>query len=516
MRINQHAYPEVGALNIADLMGQALAGHPDRVALDRAGTAMTFRDLAEIAAGGARVLGDARHLVFAGVGSPAFPVAMFSAVYGGVPFAPINYRRSTAQLAELVARLDSPVVLADPDTLADPDFAAAMRGAGATVVDTESFVDAATAGRTAPPEASTVDSSAPAIILFTSGTTATPKGVVLTHANLATLVGAMGSLGIAPPGATGLVSVPPYHIIGVMAVLASAYAGRRLLYLPAFDPASWLAVAKAENVTSATLVPTMLARIVNHLGERVTDLPYLRIIAYGGAKMPRPVLERAMRAFPTTDFASSYGLTETSASVTVMTPDDHTAAYASEDPAVRARLGSAGRGLPGIELQVRDDTGAVAPTGVTGELWVRGDQVSRAYLGLGSALDADGWFPTRDRAFLDEAGYLFVEGRSDDTIIRGGENIAPAEIEDVLIEHPAVRAVAVIGLPDEEWGEKTAAVVVLEPGHQADAEQLRAYARATLRGSRTPDEVYFRDELPTTDTGKVQRRVLVAELSTVA
>jgi acyl-CoA synthetase (AMP-forming)/AMP-acid ligase II len=504
---------EVGELNIADLVGEAIAGHPDRVALELAGTAITFRDLAEIAAGGARVLADARHVVFVGVGSPAFPVAMFSAVYAGVPFAPINYRRSTAQLADLVARLESPLVLADPDTLADPEFVAAMRGAGGAVLDTESFAGAAVAARTAPPESSTVDPSGPAVILFTSGTSASPKGVVLSHTNLAGLVTTMGALGIAPPEATGLVSVPPYHIIGVMAVLASVYTGRRLLYLPAFEPAAWLEVAAREKVTSATLVPTMLARIVNHLGDRVADVPYLRIIAYGGAKMPRPVLERAMRAFPTTDFASSYGLTETSASVTVLTPDDHKAAYASDDPAVRTRLGSAGRGLPGIELQVRDESGAVAPAGVTGELWVRGNQVSRAYLGLGSALDADGWFPTRDRAYLDDERYLFVEGRSDDTIIRGGENIAPAEIEDVLIEHPAVRAVAVIGLPDEEWGEKTAAVVVLEPGHRTDADELKAFARATLRGSRTPDEVHFRDELPTTDTGKVQRRVLVAELS---
>jgi acyl-CoA synthetase (AMP-forming)/AMP-acid ligase II len=520
------AYLEVGALNIADLIGQAITAHPDRVAMNRAGTAITFRDLAEIAAGGARVLIErgawpdgasagkkAGHVVYLGVGSPAYPVAMFSAAYAGVPLTPLNYRRSTAQVAELVARLEAPVVLADPETLADPAFIAAMRAAGRDVLDTDSFVDAAIAARTAPPESSTVDNDAPAVILFTSGTTATPKGVVLTHSNLSGLVATMGMLGVAPPGATGLVCVPPYHIMGVMAVLSAVYAGRRLLYLPAFEPGAWLSAVAEEKVTSATLVPTMLARIVNHLGDAVADAPTLLIIAYGGAKMPRPVLERAMRAFPTTGFANSYGLTETSASVTVLTPDEHRAALASDDPAVRARLGSAGRCLPGIELQVRDELGTPLPSGVTGELWIRGDQVSRAYLGLGSALDPDGWFPTRDRGHLDEEGYLFVEGRSDDTIIRGGENIAPAEIEDVLFEHPAVRAVAVVGLPDEEWGERTAAVVVLEPGAAADADELKAFVRAQLRGSRTPDDVYFRDELPTTDTGKVQRRVLVAELS---
>jgi acyl-CoA synthetase (AMP-forming)/AMP-acid ligase II len=503
------------ALNIADLIGQAIAGHPDRPALRRDSTDWTFRDLAEIAAGGARLVADkeAGHVVYVGVGSPAFPVAMLAAAYAGVPFTPLNYRRSTSQLADLVARLDAPLVLADPEALADARFADAMQEAARAVIDTEFFVDAAEARRTTPPESSTVDSSAPAVILFTSGTTATPKGVVLSHANLVGLIGRVGQAGTAQPGDTSLVSVPPYHIIGVMAVLGSVYTGRRLLYLPAFEPASWLATAAREKVTSATLVPTMLARITNHLGDQQADVPTLRIIAYGGAKMPRPVLERALRAFPNVDFASSYGLTETSASVTVLTPDDHKNALASDDPAVRARLGSAGRVLPGIELQVRDDTGAVAPAGVTGEVWVRGNQVSHAYLGLGSALDADGWFPTRDRGFLDDAGYLFVEGRADDTIIRGGENIAPAEIEDVLIEHPAVRAVVVVGLPDEEWGERTAAVVVAEPGCAVDADELKAFVKERVRGSRTPDDVFFRDDLPTTDTGKVQRRVLVTELS---
>jgi acyl-CoA synthetase (AMP-forming)/AMP-acid ligase II len=501
-------------LNIADLFGLAVAGHPDRVALRRGDAELTFADLAEVSAGASRVVADhgAGHLVFVGVGSPAFPVAMFAAAYAGVPFTPLNYRRSVAQVAELVARLDAPLVLADPDALADPEFAGAVRGAARAVLDTESFVDAAVAGRQPRPKQSTVEESAPAVVLFTSGTTATPKGVVLSHANLAGLVTGIGTPGVAQPGDTSLVSVPPYHIIGVMAVLGSVWAGRRLYYLPTFDPAAWLATAARERVTSATLVPTMLARITTHLGDRVAEVPTLRVIAYGGAKMPRPVLERALRSFPGVDFLSSYGLTETSASVTVLGPEDHKTALSSDDPAVRARLGSAGRPIPGIELQVRDEFGTPVAPGVAGELWVRGNQVSRAYLGLGSALDADGWFPTRDRGHLDDAGYLFVEGRSDDTIIRGGENIAPAEIEDVLVEHPSVRAVVVVGLPDEEWGERTAAVVVLEPGVPATADELKAFVRARLRGSLTPDEVFFRDDLPTTDTGKVQRRVLVREL----
>jgi acyl-coenzyme A synthetase/AMP-(fatty) acid ligase len=169
--------------------------------------------------------------------------------------------------------------------------------------------------------------------------------------------------------------------------------------------------------------------------------------------------------------------------------------------------------VPGIEVQIRADDGTVLGAGETGELFVRGEQVSGRYTGIGSVLDAQGWFPTRDVAMLDDAGYLFIGGRSDDTIIRGGENIAPAEIEDVLVEHPHVRDCAVVGPDDPEWGQIIVAVVVPAPGTDPDAEDLRAHVRTQLRGSRTPDRVVFRDELPTNATGKILRRELVDELN---
>jgi acyl-CoA synthetase (AMP-forming)/AMP-acid ligase II len=162
-------------------------------------------------------------------------------------------------------------------------------------------------------------------------------------------------------------------------------------------------------------------------------------------------------------------------------------------------------------MQIRSATGEVLGPGVTGELWVRGPQVSGEYIGIGSVLDADGWFPTRDHAYIDEHGYLFVGGRADDTIIRGGENIAPAEIEDVLDQHPAVHAVCVVGLPDEEWGERIAAVVI--PAAETTAEELKAFVRQRLRGSRTPDDILFRPDLPYTDSGKVQRRLLIQQIA---
>jgi acyl-CoA synthetase (AMP-forming)/AMP-acid ligase II len=169
--------------------------------------------------------------------------------------------------------------------------------------------------------------------------------------------------------------------------------------------------------------------------------------------------------------------------------------------------------VPTVEVQVRSADGTVLGPGETGELFVRGEQVSGRYTGIGSVLDADGWFPTKDVAYLDEGGYLFIGGRSDDTIIRGGENIAPAEIEDVLVEHRRVRQCVVVGADDDEWGQIIVAVVVPDRGFEPDPEELRDFVRKRLRGSRTPDRIVFRAELPTNATGKVLRRELVDELN---
>jgi long-chain acyl-CoA synthetase len=259
-------------------------------------------------------------------------------------------------------------------------------------------------------------------------------------------------------------------------------------------------------------VPTMLDRIVTVLETDGHELPSLRNLAYGGSKVGLPLVRRALELLPGVGFVNAYGLTETSSTIAVLTPDDHRAAQSASDLAIAKRLGSVGRPVLGIELEIRDDEGKVLPPGETGELFVRGEQVSGRYTGIGSVLDENGWFPTKDIAMLDEDGYLFIGGRSDDTIIRGGENIAPAELEEVLIEHPDVRDVAVVGVEDPQWGQAIVAVVVPRPGAEPDPEELREHVRSSLRGSRTPDRVVFRDELPTTPTGKVLRREIIETL----
>jgi acyl-CoA synthetase (AMP-forming)/AMP-acid ligase II len=180
---------------------------------------------------------------------------------------------------------------------------------------------------------------------------------------------------------------------------------------------------------------------------------------------------------------------------------------------VRARLSSVGVALPSITLAIRDDDGAELGANEPGRVWVRGEQVSGEYAETSSAVDGDGYFDTRDRGYLDEAGYLFILGRTDDTIIRGAENIAPAEIEDVLLRHPDVSDAVVVGLPDEVWGERIAAAVVLRDGAELGCEQLQAHVRERLRASKTPDRIVFWAELPRTETGKLIRREALARIA---
>jgi acyl-CoA synthetase (AMP-forming)/AMP-acid ligase II len=442
-------------------------------------------------------------VVFLGTNGAAFPLALFAAGLAGLPFAPLNYRLADADLRRLLGRTAPSIAIVDADML--PRVAGV---AGVTLVAREAF-EAACASPDYRDAALAESAQDIAVLLFTSGTTGEPKAAVLRHGNLASYVISTVEFMSAEPDEAALISVPPYHIAGISAVLTGTYSGRRLVYLPAFEAAAWVQRASEEAITHAMVVPTMLGRILDHLEATGATLPSLKALSYGGGRMPEAVIARAMQLLPQVDFANAYGLTETSSTVAILGPDDHRAAFASADPAVRARLGSVGRPLPTLELEIRGPDGKVLGPGQSGEVHVRGEQVAGEYLGR-SVLDADGWFPTRDAGYLDSGGYLFVEGRLDDVIVRGGENISPGEVEDVLRAHPAVRDVAVLGLPDDRWGERVAAVIV---GDGVDAATLGDWVRARLRSTKTPETWVFRSELPYNDTGKVLRRVLKAELS---
>lgn len=487
----------------------AVSGDPERVAVVDGDVRLTTAGLSELADGGAGVLtaSGASHVVYIGTGGVLLPLLLFSSARANTPFTPVNYRLSADGTRQLIDRLPDPVIVVDVE------YRDVVPGSGNRTMTSEEFIEAA---RSTEPVSAFADPDDVAVVLFTSGTTSRPKAVELTHNNLTSYVTGTIDFGSADAADAALVCVPPYHIAGVGAALSNLYAGRAIVYLRHFDPHEWIRLVRDERVTTATVVPTMLSRIVAALEEQTTELPTLRNFAYGGSKVARPLVRRALNLLPEVGFVNAYGLTETSSTIAVLTPEDHRVAHEARNEAVASRLTSVGRAVPGIEVQIRAEDGTVLGSGETGELFVRGPQVSGRYADIGSVLDAQGWFPTRDVAVLDEDGYLFIGGRCDDTIIRGGENIAPSEVEDVLVEHPDVREVVVVGLDDAEWGQIIVAVIVPEVGAVPAAEQMRDFARSKLRGSRTPDRIVFLAELPTTPTGKVLRRQIIDILEPAA
>ena len=497
-------------MNIMILLEMAAQANPERIAIGSLEGGLTYGRLFELAGGLATDLRSradaAPRLIYTDEATPALPVALFGASWAGVPFVPVNYRLADDRLRALVGK-QAPALLA---------HGAEVGGRTAGIDGIEQIASTGLSARAAaatPPDESdwSLDGEDVAIFLHTSGTSGDPKVAVLRQRHLVSYVlGSVDFLGAEEDEAT-LVSVPPYHIAGMSAILTATYGGRRLVQLPSFEPALWVETARREHITHAMVVPTMMARILEVLGADGQGLPDLRHLSYGGGRMPVPVIEQALALLPHVNFVNAYGLTETSSSISVLDPDDHRAAIETDDPAVKARLGSVGKPLPTVEMSIRDGNGDEVTQGERGEVWVRGEQVSGEYGGA-SVLNEEGWFPTKDAGWLDEGGYLFLDGRMDDVIVRGGENLSPGEIEDVLLMHPAIHDAAVLGVPDTEWGEVVAAVVVLEEGQTLTEDEVRTWVTSQLRSSRTPAIVRFRDELPYSDTGKMLRRVLKPEL----
>jgi len=493
------------------LLEMAAQGFGSRVAIQNGGDALSYDELYRAAGAAARQLRDsqAEHVSLLDVSSLAVPVGLFASAWAGIPFVPLNYRLSGPELSALMARIDPALLLTDDERASNLKMPA-----GSQVRGRDAFLEAARSG--AAPESADweMDPDAIAILLFTSGTTGIPKAAVLRHKHLVSYILGSVEFGAAGEDDAALVCVPPYHVAGMAALLSSIYSGRRVVQLANFDAQSWLDLARKERITNAFVVPTMLARIIDALeGQTRADLPHLRSLSYGGGKMPLSVIEKAMVLFPDANFTNAYGLTETSSTITLLDPDDHRTAAGSDEDAVRRRLVSVGRALPSVEIEIHDQAGRQVAAGERGEICVRGEQVSGEYLGRGSLLNADGWFPTRDAGHLDADGYLFLAGRIDDVIVRGGENLSPGEIEDVLLEHEAVADAAVVGIPDEQWGEGVAAAVVLKIGCHASDEELKDWVKQHLRSSRVPQQIGFRDELPYNETGKLLRRRVREDLA---
>lgn len=488
-------------MNIALILQMAADTAPERIALVCDGKRWSYGELYGAARGAAELFlsHDCQHVALLDESSEAAPIALFGAALAGIPYVPLNYRLADADLGALLDRIAPAYVIGDRER-------SERLSQGHTCNPRSDFVSGALAkAETASGEEHEGEGIAAQI--FTSGTTAAPKAALLRHANLMGYILGTVEFMSADEDAAQLVCVPPYHIAGISTLLSNIYAMRRIVMLPAFEPDTWLKLASDEGATNAFVVPTMLARIIERLDQGFSaDLSNLQAIAYGGGRMPPELIERALALFPTANFTNAYGLTETSSTVALLGPDDHRSACNADDPKIRARLGSVGKPLPTIELEIRDEDGKVLPAGQPGEIYVRGEQVSGEYREK-SALDADGWFPTRDAGYLDDEGYLFLSGRADDVIVRGGENISPGEIEDVLATHPAIADSAAVGVPSVEWGESVGVAIALRADHsQPGEDELKKLIKDRLRSSRVPEKIIFVDELPYNEMGKLLRR----------
>jgi acyl-CoA synthetase (AMP-forming)/AMP-acid ligase II len=496
-------------MNVSMLIEMLAEGAGDRVVIGSLSGGLTASDVLARSRRAAEIFRStgAEYVGFVDLNSASVPVAFFGAGLAGIPFAPVNYRLTDEQLAGILRRLSPGVIIVGDDMMGRIEPVD-----GLTILSTSDFdAQVATPG-SGEDDLPFVDPEEIAVLLFTSGTTGEPKAAVLRHRHLTSYI--LGSVEFlaADEDEAQLVSVPAYHIAGISSVLSSLFSGRRIVYLPAFDPEDWVKVAWQERITQAMVVPTMLGRILTYAEQTGADLSNLRHLSYGGGRMPIETIERAMKALPSVNFVNAYGLTETSSTIAVLGPQDHRDALLSEEPAARRRLGSVGRPLPTVELEVRDPDGKPVQAGERGEIWVRGEQVSGEYLGR-SVLTPDGWFRTNDAGWLDNEGFLFLDGRLDDVIVRGAENLSPGEIEETILSHPAVADVAVVGIPDQEWGEAVAAAVVLEDGHDVSDEELKSWVRERLRSTKTPQVIQFRQEMPYNETGKLLRRVIRDDLS---
>lgn len=495
----------------AQILRRHARERPDAPALTFAGQTWSFAQLHE---GSSRI---AQALRAEGVG-PADRVAlltkncaecfelMFACSKIGAILAGLNWRLSAREIAAIVADAAPKVLVVSAEEEALLQDLPVEVAAGMRIVRLGAYYDAWRAAVLPEDPGHEGTSEEVALLLYTSGTTGLPKGVMLTNEGMAHTprLGEAWGMG---PDSVNLVAMPMFHIGGCGYGTSTMTRGGHTVLLREVNPAVIVDCIARYRVTHTFLVPTVVQSLLQVEGVEQADLSSMQLLMYGAAPMGDVLLRRAMDRLHCR-FIQAYGMTETSGTVAALPPEDH------EPEGPRAHLlGSVGRAYPWVDLRVVDPTTlADAPAGQVGELWIRSRMVMQGYWnqpGETAAALVDGeWLRTGDAAYLDGQGYIFLFDRFKDMIISGGENIYPAEIENILNGHPAVREVAVIGVPHEKWGETPRAVVVLRPGEQATAEELIAFSRKHLAHYKCPTSVVFTDVLPRNASGKLLKREL--------
>lgn len=431
---------------------------------------------------------------------------LFACNQVGAVLAGLNWRLSAREIAAIVADAQPRVLVVSPEEEPllrelPPEVAARLHVVrlGAQYEAWRAAAPASDPGYDGRPDEV-------ALLLYTSGTTGLPKGVMLTNEGMAYTqrLGLAWGMG---PGSVNLVAMPMFHIGGCGYGSSTLVVGGHTVLLREVNPPHVIECITRHRVTHAFFVPTVIQSLLQVEGVEQADLSSLQLLMYGAAPMGDVLLRRAMAVLKCR-FIQAYGMTETSGTVAVLPPEDHI----PDGPRARL-LNSVGRAYPWVSLRVVDPSSLTdAPAGQVGELWVRSRMVMQGYWHqpeeTSKALVEEGWLRTGDAAYLDEEGYIFLFDRFKDMIISGGENIYPAEIENVLNGHPAVREVAVIGVPHPKWGETPRAVVVLRPGQDASEQALIDYTRERLARYKCPSSVVFAESLPRNASGKLLKREL--------
>ncbi|MBN9097290.1 MULTISPECIES: long-chain-fatty-acid--CoA ligase [unclassified Pseudonocardia] len=501
------------AADFTSIVARWEAERPDAVATSHAGTTRTWAELARrvrqvAAALRADGIGPGDRVAVLDLNHPSCLEITLACAQIGAANAVVNFRLAPPEIVYVINDARARILFVGPE------FARAAAAIREKLTDVERVIAVPAeyedwlAAHEPDPD---VHPSAPDdcfVQLYTSGTTGFPKGAMLTHRGMfahATNVMADFSM---TSDAVVQVAMPLFHVGGMSYSLLAVTAGARMEMMRLPDPAAILEMFERDRVTHTFLVPALMGAMAQVPGAADRDYSSLVALSYGASPMPLPVMRASMKLFPGV-MHQVYGMTEACGVVSSLGPEDH------DDPAVAHRLVSAGTPIHGVEIEVRDPaTGEPVPTGEAGEIWVRTDQLMSGYWdkpeASAAAITADGWLRSGDGGHMDADGYVYVTDRIKDMIISGGENIYPAEIERVLAEHPTVGDVAVIGVPDERWGEVPKAVVVAAPGATVDPDALLAYCRENLAGFKCPKSVDVLDELPRNPTGKILKKDLRA------